>query len=196
MLSILKRLYPVFKRTVDRLLAALLLLILFPVLVSTWIAVKLTSKGPGLFWSSRIGRDGDAFRMPKFRSMTVCSKIMAREVASNEDFKMTPIGNFLRRTSLDELPQLLSIVKGDMSFIGPRPLLPCDDAITERAKYSDLCKVRPGITGLAQINGRNSVSPRKKARYDAFYARKFCLVLDAKIVIETLKIIRRTDLIK
>ena len=177
-------------------MAFVFIVLLSPVMAVVAILVKLTSQGPILFWSSRVGRNGMMFRMPKFRTMTTCSKIMAREIASNEDCKMTPIGRFLRRSSLDELPQLWSILKGDMSFIGPRPLLPCDTVSILRTQYREITSIRPGLTGLAQVNGRNFVTPRNKARYDAFYARRACGILDAKIILATFRILHRVDFVK
>lgn len=193
---IFRKIYPAFKEFVDRSFAVALLVVLAPLLLGVWFAVRLTSKGPGIFWSERVGRNGDVFLMPKFRTMTVCSKIMPREHATVQDFKMTPIGSFLRRTSLDEFPQFLSIAIGHMSFIGPRPLLQGDEGELARRCYAEISRLRPGLTGLAQVKGRNGVLPRSKARYDAFYAREFCLLLDTKIILSTLKILHRSDMIR
>lgn len=196
MLSVFRGFYPTVKRGVDFIGAVLLLLLLFPLLFLVWALVRINSKGPGIFWSERVGRDGHIFKMPKFRTMTTCSKVMSRELATHEDCRLTSIGQFLRNTSIDELPQLWSIAVGDMSFIGPRPVLPCDEAAQYRRLYDGVSHIRPGITGLAQIKGRNFVNPRNKARYDAFYARELCLMLDVRIVVKTFGILRRTELIK
>ena len=184
------------KRAVDVVVSALALIGLTVPLLFIWVAVKLTSPGPGLFWSDRVGRNGKIFKMPKFRTMTVCSRVVSRETAASGDITLTPIGEFLRKTSLDELPQFFSVLVGDMSLIGPRPVLPDDEASGLRSVCERTMKIRPGITGLAQIKGRNFVSPRQKARYDSFYAQKMCAIFDFKIIGETLKVLRRTDLVQ
>lgn len=196
MFDFIRDLYPAIKRGIDVSAAIVLLILLSPLMAAIWVAVRLTSSGPGIFWSDRVSRDGSTFPMPKFRTMTVCSKIVSRELATDEDCKLTPIGSLLRKSSLDELPQIWSILVGHMSFIGPRPVLPTDQAAMLRRRYSELSTVRPGITGLAQVKGRNFVSPRDKARYDAFYARELCMLLDIKITIETLGILHRTEMVK
>lgn len=184
------------KRAIDFIVALVALLVLFLPLLIVWSLVRLTSKGPGLFWSERVGRNGKVFKMPKFRTMTTCSKVVSREVAAPTDVTFTSIGPFLRKTSIDELPQLYSVLIGDMSFIGPRPVLPNDEAVYHRSSCKNTLLIRPGITGLAQVNGRNNVTPQRKARYDAFYARKMCLVLDTKILTKTVMILHRTDFVK
>lgn len=196
MFDYVRDIYPAFKRVIDLIGAITLLAVLSPLLIVVWGLVRVTSKGPGIFWSKRVGREGRIFNMPKFRTMTTCSKVMSRELATDEDCKLTPIGGFLRKSSLDELPQLVSILMGHMSFIGPRPVLPDDGATALRQHYHELTKVRPGITGLAQVKGRNLVTIRDKVRYDAFYAREMCLLLDAKIILKTVGILHRTELIK
>ena len=180
----------------DVTMSSLALLGLAPLLLLVWIAVRLTSSGPGLFWSDRIGRNGKVFRMPKFRTMTTCSKVISRENATSEDIKFTPIGLFLRKSSIDELPQFYSVFVGDMSLIGPRPVLPADEAAQLRASCMETMKLRPGITGLAQVNGRNFVKPRQKARYDAFYAKNYCAIFDLKIIGRTIGILSNTDLVQ
>lgn len=196
MRAFFRHIYPSLKRLIDCLVSAALLVVFLLPMVATWVAVRMTSEGPGLFWSKRVGRNGQVFSMPKFRTMTSCSKVMSRELATEADCRLTPIGGFLRRSSLDELPQLWSVFMGHMSLIGPRPVLPEDRAATLRASCERTMAVRPGITGLAQVNGRNFVTPRRKARYDAFYAREMCLMLDAKIALTTLGMLHRTDLVK
>ena len=127
--------------------------------------------------------------MPKFRSMTALSKVMSREAVTEGDIELTSIGAFIRKTSLDELPQLWSVLKGDMSFIGPRPLLHNDQCLEVRRNYPDIYSVRPGITGLAQVNGRNFISPRNKSRYDSFYSKRACLFLDTRIIMRTFVVV-------
>ena len=184
------------KRVLDLVVSLIALVILFVPLLLVWLAVKFTSSGPGFFWSNRVGRDGKIFRMPKFRTMTTCSKVVSREKVCEKDITLTPIGQFLRKTSIDELPQLYSVLVGHMSLIGPRPVLPEDEATQLRSNCTDTMKIRPGITGLAQVNGRNNVSPRRKAQYDAFYARNMCMVFDAKILAKTVQILHRTDFVR
>lgn len=159
------------KRVFDLVVASAALTLLAPPLVLMWLAVRLTSRGPGLHWSERIGRGGRSFWMPKFRTMYLEAPSAARELLPNAKEHITPLGGLLRRWSLDELPQLLCIVKGDMSFVGPRPLLPEDPGQAARHAFPDALAVRPGLSGLAQVRGRNLVSPRRKARLDALYAR-------------------------
>ncbi len=131
--------------------------------------------------------------MPKFRSMWVNAPIMQRENLPNPNQLVTPFGNFLRKSSLDELPQLWSILVGDMSLIGPRPLLPNDQATHFRLRQARMIyTVRPGVTGLAQISGRNLVSPRAKMKYDSFYAENMSLKMDAYIFFNTFKVLLET----
>ena len=191
-----RKYYPVLKRATDFVVATMFFAVLFVPMLIIWIAVKLTSDGPGLFWSERVGRDNKVFLMPKFRTMTVCSKVMSREIAADGDCQVTLLGQFLRNTSLDELPQLWSVIMGHMSLIGPRPVLPFDLAAQLRAACPVTMSVRPGITGLAQIKGRNFVTPHRKVRYDAFYSRNMCLILDMKILLSTIGILHRHDLVQ
>lgn len=195
-LSFLSQCYPPVKRAADIIVSLLALIGLVVPLIFVWIAVKLTSPGPGLFWSDRVGRNGKIFRMPKFRTMTVCSKVVSREKAEACDITFTPIGQFLRKSSIDELPQFYSVLVGHMSLIGPRPVLPQDEATTLRSSCEKTMDIRPGITGLAQVKGRNNVSPRRKAKYDSFYAHNMCAVFDAKIIANTVKILHRTHLVQ
>ena len=188
--------YPLIKRLVDVVASVVMLISLIPLLLLISIAVGVTSRGSILFWSERRGINGIIFLMPKFRTMTQCSKVMSREIVSESDVKFTPIGKFLRKTSLDELPQFWSVIEGDMSLIGPRPLLANDYANVHREKYPKIYMVRPGITGLAQVNGRSFISPRNKIRYDAFYAGRVCMLLDLKILVKTFGVILNTKLVK
>ena len=173
------------KRAVDLVMSASLLVLFAPFMFLIWITVIVTSDGPGLHWSERVGRDGQ-FRMPKFRTMAHGSPLSPRESLANAGGHITVIGGFLRRWALDELPQLWSILRGDMSFIGPRPLLASDPASMEREKFPVVAEVRPGLSGLAQVAGRNRLTPRRKALFDALYARKCCAALDAQILLRRL----------
>lgn len=173
-----------------------MLVLLSPLLLLTAIAVKLTSKGPALYWSDRRGLNGDVFSMPKFRTMTICSREISREVATSNDIRFTPIGRFVRKASLDELPQLWAVLTGKMSLVGPRPLIINDQAEDARFQKTGIYDVKPGITGLAQINGRSFITAENKARYDAFYANRICLWLDIKILMKTAVILFKPSLVK
>lgn len=188
MTSFLERfqtLYPAVKRLIDIFVSGIALIVLAPVIILLCLIVKLSSKGPAVFWSERTGFEGSSFMMPKLRTMTQCSKLISRETANASDISVTKVGHILRKTSLDELPQLWCVLKGDMSLIGPRPLLVNDRAADQRWERPQIFDVKPGITGLAQVNGRNFISMRNKVRYDAFYADRVCLFLDAKILYRT-----------
>ncbi len=187
--------YPRLKRAFDVTVSFTLLIVLSPIMLLAYLAVVLTSKGSGIFWSSRTGQNGKCFMMPKLRTMTSCSKLLSREVASQDDIKVTKVGRFLRRTSIDELPQLWSVLIGDMSLIGPRPILEHDIALAARNARPEIYTVKPGITGLAQVSGRNFVSPRNKSRYDAFYAERVCVLLDLKILFKTFKAVLKPEII-
>jgi O-antigen biosynthesis protein WbqP len=177
--------YP-FKRVMDVMTSFLGLLILAPFLLCVALLVRATSPGPVLFWSERVGRYGKAFMMPKFRSMKCDTKLQAREASFGLIDELTPIGSLLRKLSIDELPQLWSVLHGEMSLVGPRPLLASDPTTKLREDFFPDCfSARPGITGLAQIKGRNRVSSARKARYDAFYARRSSLKLDLFILVRT-----------
>lgn len=180
-----QELYPTVKRILDILMSGLALIFMAPLLVLLCLLVKITSQGPALFWSERTGYKGESFMMPKLRTMTECSKIISRECADTTDISVTPFGHILRKCSLDELPQLWCVFKGEMSLIGPRPLLVNDRAADQRRARPQIYDVKPGITGLAQVNGRNFISMRNKVRFDAFYADRVCLFLDAKILYRT-----------
>ncbi len=145
------------KRIFDLVLAALAgILLLVPVLLVA-VLVRLTSKGPVLYWSDRVGRNNTIFKMPKFRSMQIGTPAVATHLLADPDSYLTPIGSFLRKSSLDELPQLWSIVKGDMSFVGPRPALFNQHDLIELRTRNGVHMLLPGLTGWAQINGRDEL---------------------------------------
>lgn len=177
------------KRAFDLMVAGAALLFTLPLLILVAILVRMTSKGPALFWSARDDNQGGSFLMPKFRTMHVESPVQPREQFFDADACITPLGRFLRKSSIDELPQLIPVLTGKMSLIGPRPLLPHDPAVLQRRKLASGTIARPGITGLAQINGRNAVSPRRKARYDQFYANHWSWAIDTCILYRTIKIV-------
>lgn len=155
-------------------------------------AIYFTSKGPILYWSERVGRCNIIFKMPKFRTMEVGTPVVATHLLSNSDNYLTPVGSFLRKSSLDELPQLWSILVGDMSFVGPRPaLFNQDDLVKLRTQYG-VDKLSPGLTGWAQINGRDELTIPVKVQYEVEYLQKQSFWFDIKILgLTFLKVIRR-----
>jgi O-antigen biosynthesis protein WbqP len=160
------------KRAFDIIFALLLVFILFIPMVFIAIAVAITSDGAFIFWSDRVGRDNELFQMPKFRTMKQITPVIATHLLSNPHIYLTSIGRFLRKTNLDELPQLYSILRGHMSFVGPRPALFNQyDLIELRTKYH-LDKLVPGLTGWAQMNGRDTLSIAEKVYYDLEYSYK------------------------
>jgi O-antigen biosynthesis protein WbqP len=186
------------KRILDILLTLLGLTILSPLLLATYLLVKLTSKGPALYWSQRVGKSNQLFSMPKFRSMRIGTPQIATHLMnqqSNPNSFLTPVGSFIRKTSLDELPQLWSVLKGDMSIVGPRPaLFNQDDLIALRTECGvDILK--PGITGWAQINGRDEIPIPQKVALDAYYLTHQSVLLDIKIIFLTvIKVLRRDNI--
>ena len=168
-----------------------LLILLIPILLVT-LAVKLTSKGPALYWSDRVGVNNVLFRMPKFRSMRIGTPAVATHLLLDPSKYLTPIGNFLRKSSLDELPQLWSIIAGDMSFVGPRPALFNQADLIELRTEQGVHLIRPGLTGWAQVNGRDELPIPVKVGYDAFYAKNMSVLFDLEILFLTaLKVIKR-----
>ena len=147
--------------------------------------VCLTSKGPALYWSDRIGRNSITFKMPKFRTMRVGTPAVATHLLANPQAHLTPIGAFLRKSSLDELPQLWSILLGDMSFVGPRPALFNQHDLIGLRTQAGVDKLLPGLTGWAQVNGRDELSIADKVALDVEYLQKKSLAFDAKIIILT-----------
>jgi O-antigen biosynthesis protein WbqP len=180
------------KRAIDILLSAMALGVLAVPILLVALAVKLTSRGPILYWSDRVGRDNKVFRMPKFRSMRVDTPVVATHLLESPDRWLTPIGSILRRSSLDELPQLWSIVVGDMSVVGPRPALFNQHDLIELRTQRGVHKVRPGLTGWAQINGRDEIPIPEKVAYDAWYLDHQSLAVDLRIILLTaFKVLRR-----
>jgi O-antigen biosynthesis protein WbqP len=155
------------KRIFDLLLGLLAAVVLVLPIALIAILVRLTSKGPILYWSDRVGKNNQIFRMPKFRSMLVGTPTVATHLLANPNSYLTPIGSFLRKSSLDELPQLWSILKGDMSFVGPRPNLYNQHELINERNNRGVYQVRPGITGLAQINKIDMSTPQLLAETDA-----------------------------
>ena len=170
------------KRFFDLTLALVaMLFLLFPIIMVA-VLVKLTSKGPTLYWSDRVGRYNTIFKMPKFRSMKVGTPAVATHLLADPKFFLTPIGSFLRKSSLDELPQLWSIIKGDMSFVGPRPALFNQDDLIALRTQKGVHNLVPGLTGWAQVNGRDKLTIAHKVSLDAEYQHYQSLWMDIKII--------------
>lgn len=180
------------KRLFDLLLALFAAVILAVPVIVVVLMVKLTSPGPALYWSDRVGRHNRIFKMPKFRSMRIGTPAVATHLLKDPKVYLTPIGSFLRKSSLDELPQLWSILAGDMSFVGPRPaLFNQDDLITLRTEQG-VHELVPGLTGWAQINGRDELPIPEKVKLDAEYLRRRSLAFDIRILWLTfIKVLQR-----
>ena len=173
------------KRVFDVLLSLILIIVFAIPLILLGIAVKLTSPGPILHWSKRIGRNNKIFLMPKFRSMKVDTPQVATHLMQDPTSYLTPIGSFLRKSSLDELPQLWPVLIGEMSFVGPRPALFNQDDLTEMRTTLGVHRLRPGITGWAQINGRDELALPAKVEYDRQYLEKMSMAFDCMIIFKT-----------
>ena len=173
------------KRAIDILGALAGLVLLSPLFVGAALAAVLQSPGPALHWSRRVGRDERIFRMPKFRTMRMGTPDVATHLLTDPDQWVTPVGRFLRRTSLDELPQLWSILTGDMSLVGPRPALFNQDDLVALRRAAGVAGLRPGLTGWAQINGRDELPIAEKARLDAEYLQRMSLAFDLQIIVAT-----------
>jgi O-antigen biosynthesis protein WbqP len=175
------------KRVFDIILSAILLVFSLPLACVIAAMIKITSRGSVLYWSDRIGKNNVIFQMPKFRTMATDTPALATHLMANAHHYVTPVGSFLRRTSLDEIPQLWSILRGDMSFVGPRPaLFNQDDLVALRTQWG-LHLLMPGLTGWAQINGRDSLTIEEKALLDKEYAAKHSFCFDMYIFIRTLR---------
>lgn len=180
------------KRLFDLALAVLALAVLAIPLLLLALAVKLTSQGPVLYWSDRVGRDNRLFRMPKFRSMRIDAPVVATHLLRDPERWLTPIGGFLRRSSLDELPQLWSILRGEMSWVGPRPALFNQDDLMRLRTQEGVNRLLPGLTGWAQVNGRDELPISQKVLLDAWYLRNRSLLLDLRILgLTAWKVLRR-----
>ena len=182
----------VLKRLFDLALGVLATVILLWPIVIVALLVRLTSPGPAFYWSDRVGRHNKIFRMPKFRSMRIDTPAVATHLLQNPDQWLTPIGSFLRKSSLDELPQLWSILKGDMSFVGPRPALFNQDDLIALRTEKGIDELVPGLTGWAQVNGRDDLPIPQKVQLDAEYLQQQTFLFDLKILWMTaLKVLAR-----
>ncbi|MFD1780174.1 sugar transferase [Fredinandcohnia salidurans] len=175
------------KRLVDISLSLFALIVLFPLFVVITIAIKIDSKGPVFFRQKRVGKDKKDFQIYKFRTMHLdAPKDMPTFMLENPDIYITKLGKFLRKSSLDELPQILNILKGDMSIIGPRPVIRKEVELYKEREIRGVYNIKPGLTGLAQVNGRDVIALVEKARLDGYYADHISFLLDLKIFITTL----------
>jgi O-antigen biosynthesis protein WbqP len=181
------------KRLFDMVIALLALGFLLPVIIATALLVKITSPGAVLYWSDRVGRDNTIFRMPKFRTMRVDTPVVATHLLNDPAQWLTSIGGFLRRSSLDELPQLWSILIGDMSLVGPRPALFNQQDLIALRTEKKVHRLRPGLTGWAQVNGRDELPIPLKVEYDAHYLAKQSFRLDLLIIWLTIYRVLRRD---
>jgi len=173
------------KRIFDLLLCTIGVTIFIILILLVLILVRLTSRGPAIYWSDRCGRNDQLFKMPKFRSMRVDTPLIASDLLDSPESHLTPIGGFLRKSSLDELPQLWSILKGDMSFVGPRPALFSQVELIQLRKERGIDKLRPGLTGWAQVNGRDELKMLDKVKFDEEYLHNKSIFFDTKIILLT-----------
>lgn len=174
------------KRVLDLVLSLIAIILLAMPIIVLALMVRLTSEGPVIYWSTRVGKKGEMFQMPKFRSMRIDAPVVATHLLKNPNEWLTPIGPYLRKMSLDELPQLWCILKGEMSFVGPRPALYNQYDLIKLRKQFGVDVVLPGLTGLAQINGRDALQISDKVGYDVEYVAKKSLSLDLYILWRTL----------
>ena len=180
------------KRLFDVVFSIILLLILLLPMILIATMVKVTSTGAILYWSDRVGKNNIIFKMPKFRSMMVDTPAMATHLLNNPESVLTPIGGFLRKYSLDEFPQLWSIIKGNMSFVGPRPALFNQDDLIKLRLNLGVDKIAPGLTGWAQVNGRDELPIPEKVKMDAEYIERQSFMFDLKILWLTfLKVVKK-----
>ncbi len=191
------KIYPIIKRIIDFILSLIGLIILSPIFLILTITIKLDSKGPILFKQKRVGKNKKHFYILKFRTMrTDTPKDMPTHMLEDPDVFITKVGKFLRKTSLDEFPQIINILKGEMSIIGPRPALWNQyDLIEERDKYG-ANDITPGLTGWAQVNGRDELPIDVKAKYDGEYVERMSFVFDVKVFLKTIFSVLKSDGIK
>ncbi len=186
--------YTGLKRLLDIALSLLLLIALSPILVIIALVIRMDSDGPAIFRQLRSGQGGRLFVIYKFRTMMIEAPAnTATAQLQHPQRYITPVGRFLRQTSLDELPQLWNVLKGDMSFVGPRPVIPAEAYLIGLRRRLGADTVRPGITGLAQIRGRDNLPPQIKAQYDAEYALNCTFLLDCYIFFSTLRYVLRRE---
>lgn len=179
------------KRQIDLAISATAALVFAVPMIVIALAVRLTSNGPALYWSQRVGKDNQIFLMPKFRTMRTDAPVVATHLMTNPASHLTPIGGFLRKSSLDELPQLWCILRGTMSLVGPRPALFNQYDLIEARTQAGVSQLVPGLTGWAQVNGRDELEIPLKVAYDVEYLQRQSLMFDMKILAMTaLKVVR------
>jgi len=181
------------KRSFDVFFSSLLLIFLAIPMIVIGILVRITSKGSVIYWSDRVGKNNIIFKMPKFRSMRIETPDIPSHLLKNPDKYLSPVGSFLRHSSLDELPQLFSVIKGDMSFVGPRPVLFNQLDLLALRKEKGVDKLLPGITGWAQVNGRDKLSESDKVLLDVEYMNRQSFWFDMKIIFMTFLIVIKRD---
>ena len=174
------------KRSFDLFISIILIIILLIPMIIVAIAVRISSEGPVIYWSDRVGKDNKIFKMPKFRTMLVGTPALASHLLKNPHLKLSPIGRFLRHSSLDEMPQLFSVLKGEMSFVGPRPALYNQDELIALRNENSIYQLTPGITGWAQVNGRDELTISAKVNFDLEYLNHQSFWFDLKILFLTL----------
>jgi len=188
--------YSLSKRFFDIGLSFFLLVVLFIPLIFIAVMIKLTSKGTVIYWSDRVGINNKVFKMPKFRSMRIDTPPVATHLLKNPEAYITPVGLILRRFSLDELPQLFSIISGDLSFVGPRPALFNQDDLVALRSAKGIQHLIPGLTGWAQVNGRDNLEIPDKVEFDEYYLLHRSFIFDIKILFVTvLRIIKRENIL-
>ena len=176
-------------------MALILIILLSPLIILLSIVVKVTSKGPILYWSNRVGKDNKLFMMPKYRTMTIDTPAMATHLLKNPQSFYTPFGKFLRQSSLDEIPQLISIIRSEMKFIGPRPALFNQSDLIKLRTEKGIQKLKPGVTGWAQINGRDDISIEEKVKLDYEYLNNMSLRNDISILWNTvIKVVKKDSI--
>ena len=184
----------VVSRSINFFISLLIGVGLTPVILIVALSVRATSPGPAIYWSDRVGQRNRIFKMPKFRTMQIDTPAVATHLLANPEKALTPIGSFLRKSSLDELPQLWSILRGDMSFVGPRPALFNQYDLIALRTQCGVDALVPGLTGWAQVNGRDALSIPDKVQFDLQYLQKRSFTMDMKILFMTfVKVMRRAE---
>lgn len=188
---ICKFMFRVIKKIIDILFALMGLIVSIPIIVIAFILIKLESEGPIIYIQERVGKDGKLFKIFKLRTMCLDAEKDGIQWAQKNDSRVTKIGRFLRKTRIDELPQLLNVLKGEMSIVGPRPERPyfIEEFSKEIPKFNERLVVSPGLTGWSQINGGYELSPKEKLEKDLFYIKNQSILLDMKIIFRTVKIV-------
>ncbi len=179
------KLYMVIKRLVDIILSAILIILLFPLFIAVYLIITILDDGSAIFKQERLGKDSKPFMMLKFRSMAKSAPNIAARDINNHDYT-TKVGRIIRKTSIDEIPQLFNILKGEMSFVGPRPFIPHEGIIIELRKKHHVDRLRPGLTGYAQVEARETIDQEHKFNLDLYYFNHVSMGLDIKIFYKTL----------